>query len=154
MRDPRACGPCGQHRAYLLQCVTHVLAHLLRMSPVHTQDTRAGEDDLLDRLLAAQRPLMCDLISVEILQGFCSDLDLHRARRALDVLQCVAIGGRAVTIAAAQSFRALKRRGVAVRKTIDALISTFCIIHGHELLHCDRDFEPFERHPGLRVIKA
>ena len=113
-----------------------------------------GETDLLDRLLSAQRPLLGDLILVEVLQGFRSDLDFHRARRELDTLQCVAIGGRDTAIAAAQNFRALKRYGVTVRKTIDALIATFCIAHGHELLHCDRDFDPFERHLGLRVLKG
>jgi predicted nucleic acid-binding protein len=104
--------------------------------------------------MTAQRLLMGDLISVEVLQGFARTLDFHRPRRALDVMQCVAIGGRVVAIAVAQNFRALKRRGVAVRKTIDALIAAFCIIHGHEPLHCDRDFELFERHLGLRVIRV
>jgi predicted nucleic acid-binding protein len=41
-----------------------------------------------------------------------------------------------------------------VRTTIDTLIATFCIVEGHELLHCDRDFDPFERYLGLRVLKA
>ena len=112
------------------------------------------ETDLLDRLLTAQRPLLGDLILVEILQGFRSDLDFHRVRRELDMLQCVAIGGRAIAIAAAQNFRTLRRRGVTVRKTIDMLIASFCIIEDHELLHSDRDFDPFERHLGLRVVKA
>jgi len=112
------------------------------------------ETDLLDRLLTAQRPLLGDLILVEILQGFRSDLDFHRVRRELDMLQCVAIGGRAIVIAAAQNLRTLRRRGVTVRKTIDTLIASFCIIEDHELLHCDRDFDPFERHLGLRVVKA
>jgi len=39
-----------------------------------------------------------------------------------------------------------------VRKTIDCLIATFCIEQGYALLHCDRDFDPFEKHLGLRVI--
>jgi predicted nucleic acid-binding protein len=112
------------------------------------------ETDLLDRLLTVQRPLLGDLILVEVLQGFRSDLDFHRARRELNMLQCVAIGGRVIAIAAAQNFRTLRRRGVTVRKTIDTLIATFCIAGDHELLHCDRDFDPFERHLGLRVVKA
>jgi predicted nucleic acid-binding protein len=113
-----------------------------------------GETDLLDRLLSAQRLLLGDLILVEVLQGFRSDLDFHRARRVLGMLQCVTIGGPDTAIAAAQNFRALRRRGVTARKTIDVLIATFCIIKGHELLHCDRDFEAFERYLGLRVLKG
>ena len=114
----------------------------------------SGETDLLDRLLTAQRPLLGDLILAEVLQGFRSDLDFHRARRELDQLPWVRIGGRDTAIAAAQNFRVLRQRGVTVRKTIDALIASFCIIHHHELLHCDRDFDAFERHLGLRVIKG
>jgi predicted nucleic acid-binding protein len=113
-----------------------------------------GETDLLDRLLATQRPLLGDLILAEVLQGFRSDLGFHRARRELDMLPFVVIGGRVLAIAAGQNFRALKRLGVTVRKTIDTLIATFCIAEGHDLLHHDRDFDPFERHLGLRVIKT
>lgn len=46
----------------------------------------------------------------------------------------------------------LQRRGITVRKSIDCVIATFCIVAGHELLHHDSDFEPFEKHLGLRVI--
>ncbi len=112
------------------------------------------ETDLLDRLLTAQRPLLGDLILVEVLQGFRSDLDFHRARRELDMLECVAIGGSAIAVKAARNFRALRARGITVQKTIDTLIATFCMVKDHELLHRDRDFDPFEHHLGLRVVKA
>ncbi len=39
-----------------------------------------------------------------------------------------------------------------VRKTIDVLIAAFCITEDHRLLHCDRDFDAFEHHLGLRVL--
>jgi len=35
---------------------------------------------------------------------------------------------------------------------VDCLIATFCLMEDHELLHNDRDFDPFERALGLRVI--
>jgi hypothetical protein len=34
------------------------------------------------------------------------------------------------------------------------LIATRCILDGHELLHSDRDFDPFVEHLGLRVVGA
>ncbi|MGC1341137.1 MAG: hypothetical protein WA854_02350, partial [Candidatus Binataceae bacterium] len=64
------------------------------------------------------------------------------------------MAGRKIAIAAAQNHRKLRALGVTVRATIDTLIATFCIIEGHELLHCDRDFDPFERHLGLRVVRS
>ena len=41
--------------------------------------------------------------------------------------------------------------GITVRKTIDTLIATRCIMDGHELLHSDRDFDPFVEHLGLKL---
>ena len=39
-----------------------------------------------------------------------------------------------------------------IRKTIDTLIATRCIVDGLTLLHSDRDFDPFAQHLGLRVL--
>jgi hypothetical protein len=61
------------------------------------------------------------------------------------------IGGIDIAIAAAQNYRALRKRGITVRKTIDAVIATRCIENGYDLLYSDRDFEPFAKYLGLRV---
>ena len=45
-----------------------------------------------------------------------------------------------------------EREFTTVRKTIDTMIATRCIVDGLELLHSDHDFEPFERHLGLRCV--
>jgi hypothetical protein len=45
-----------------------------------------------------------------------------------------------------------RERARTVRKTIDWLIATFCLIHGHSLLHHDRDFDPFEDPLDLQVV--
>jgi predicted nucleic acid-binding protein len=112
------------------------------------------ETGLLDRLLEAKRLLIGDLILAEVLQGFRSDVDFRRARWLLEGLEFRTMVGREIAIAAAGNYRALRARGVTVRKTIDTLIATFCILENHDLLHCDRDFDPFERHLGLRVVRA
>lgn len=112
------------------------------------------ETALLDRLLGVERLLIGDLILAEVLQGFRSDADFNRARRLLAALEFRPMAGREVAIAAARNYRTLRVMGVTVRKTIDALIATFCIGYGHTLLHSDRDFDGFERHLGLRVLRA
>jgi predicted nucleic acid-binding protein len=61
----------------------------------------------------------------------------------------VDIAGEGVAIQAARNFRALRALGVTVRKTIDTLIATRCIVDGYRLLYSDRDFDPFVRHLGL-----
>ena len=60
------------------------------------------------------------------------------------------IAGTAIAVQAARNYRSLRERGVTVRKTIDVLIATRCIVDGIPLLHCDCDFEPFVAHFGLR----
>ena len=61
----------------------------------------------------------------------------------LTSLLVVELGGQEIAIQAAQNFRALRRTGSHVRKTIDTVIATRCIESGYDLLHSDRDFDPF-----------
>jgi len=107
----------------------------------------------LDQLLGSGRLLTGDLILAELLQGFAKDADYRTARRLLLELPCAELVGRDNALRAADYYRRLRKRGVTVRKTIDVLIGTYCIQHGHELLHADRDFDPMQRHFGLRVLQ-
>jgi predicted nucleic acid-binding protein len=66
--------------------------------------------------------------------------------------QVVTIGGVDLALAAADHYRALRRLGVTVRKTIDLLIGTYCIAKDCALLHSDRDFDPMARYLGLRAL--
>jgi predicted nucleic acid-binding protein len=47
-----------------------------------------------------------------------------------------------------------RKLGVTVHKTIDTVIASRCIESGYDLLHSDRDFDPFARHLGLRVVRT
>lgn len=105
----------------------------------------------LDRELDRQRLGLTDLILCEVLQGIRSDFAFDRVRLDLEKFHIFETGGINLAVAAAQNYRLLRRRGATVRKTIDCLIATFCLEAGHELLHRDRDFDPFEEHLGLRV---
>jgi len=110
------------------------------------------QTDKLDSLLGVEPLAVGDLILTEVLQGFDNDRDFEAARRLLTSLTVVEIGGLDVAIAAAENFRVLRKLGVTVRKTIDTVIATRCIRDGFDLLHSDRDFEPFTKYLGLRVV--
>jgi predicted nucleic acid-binding protein len=114
--------------------------------------TITPETEKLDSLLGRQPLAIGDLILTEVLQGFEKERDFHDARKLLTSLEVVEVGGQEIAIQAARNFRALRRRGVTVRKTIDTLIATRCIESGFDLLHSDRDFDPFATHLGLRVV--
>jgi predicted nucleic acid-binding protein len=106
----------------------------------------------LDALLGQEPLAIGDLILTEVLQGFSDERDFNEARIMLTSLMVVELGGEEIAIQAAKNFRALRKLGVTVRKTIDTVIATRCIKSGYVLLHNDRDFEPFARHLGLRVV--
>jgi predicted nucleic acid-binding protein len=113
---------------------------------------RNPHTDWLDRELDRQRLGLTDLILCEVLQGIREDTTFKQVRRTLAQFELIETGGEDLAIASAQNYRTLRARGLTVRKTIDCLIATTCITHGHALLHNDRDFDPFEKHLGLRVI--
>jgi predicted nucleic acid-binding protein len=113
----------------------------------------APQSDLLDALLGERLLAVGDLILAELLQGFASEPDARRALRLLEPLEFLEMAGREVAIQSAANYRLLRRRGATVRKTMDMLIGTYCLMHGHELLHNDRDFDVLARHLGLKVLR-
>ena len=73
--------------------------------------------------------------------------------RTLSTLPTVNLGGLELAIEAAKNFRKLRALGFTVRKTIDTVIATRCIMDGLELLHSDRDFYPVEKHLEVRCVR-
>jgi predicted nucleic acid-binding protein len=110
------------------------------------------QTNALDGLLGSEPLAIGDLILTEVLQGFTTDREFNDARKMLLALDMVTIGGPDVAVEAARNYRKLRSLGVTVRKTIDTVIATRCIVSGHMLLHNDRDFDVFEQHLGLRCI--
>ncbi|MDH3209175.1 MAG: PIN domain nuclease [Burkholderiaceae bacterium] len=106
----------------------------------------------LDSLLGNEPLAMGDLILTQVLQGFATEREFNNARRLLAALDFVILGGVDVALAAARNYRKLRALGITVRKTIDTVIATRCILSGYTLLHSDRDFDVFEKHLALRCI--
>ena len=109
--------------------------------------------NLLDRLLLKERILIGDIILTEVLQGFRSDADFRKAQTLLDALEYCPMLGKEIALRSAQNYRKLRRAGVTVRKTIDVMIATFCIVNRHRLLHADRDFDAIEKLLSLKVLR-
>ena len=110
------------------------------------------QTERLDQLLGTRGLAVGDLILTEVLQGFSDEREFRVAMKMLRSLLIVEIVNDRTAIQAARNFRALRRRGVTVRKTVDTLIATRCIEDGLDLLHCDRDFDPFVQYLGLRSV--
>jgi predicted nucleic acid-binding protein len=110
------------------------------------------ETDWLEHHLTRQRLGLLDLMLCEILQGLSTDEDAARVLRHLRRFEVFETGSVELAIEAARNYRRLRSRGRTVRKTVDCLIATFCLLRGHALLHCDRDFGAFEEWLGLQVV--
>lgn len=116
------------------------------------RDVTTPQTIALDAVLGRQLLVTGDLILTEVLQGFRTDRDFNQARKLLTSFAIIELGGKEVAIKAARNFRALRARGVTVRKTIDTIIATRCIEQNYSLLYSDRDFEPFVAYLGLRSV--
>ena len=110
------------------------------------------QTDRLDGMLGLEPLAVGDLILTEVLQGTTTDKDFKDVLKLLEGLDVVPLGGQAVAVQAARHFRSLREKGITVRKTIDCIIATRCIMDGMTLLHSDRDFDPFVSHLGLRSV--
>ena len=110
------------------------------------------QTEKLDQLLGSEPLAVWDLILTEILQGIDGERAFNEVKTMLTALTVVELGGQEVAVQAARNFRTLRKRGVALRKTIDTVIATRCIESGYDLLHNERDFDPFVKHLGLREV--
>jgi predicted nucleic acid-binding protein len=116
--------------------------------------TPTPQANRLDGLLGSEPLAIGDLILTEVLQGFATEREFNDARKVVLTLDMVVLGGADVAVEAAKNYRKLRGLGVTVRKTIDTVIATRCIVSGHMLLHSDRDFDAFEQHLGLRCVTS
>ncbi len=111
------------------------------------------QTDYLDAILGRQEIVVGDLILAEVLQGFRHLKDFEQAQTALLKFPVMPMVGQDFAIQSANNYRAMRAKGITIRKTIDCLIATFCIENGFQLLHADRDFDPFAEHLDLQVVK-
>jgi len=111
------------------------------------------QTNLLDAALGQRAIGLGDIILCEVLQGFRDQRDFGLARQSLFQFTIYTIGGTEIAVKSAENYRSLRRQGITIRKTIDCLIATFVIERGFSLLHSDRDFDPFETHLGLNVVR-
>jgi len=60
--------------------------------------------------------------------------------------------GYDLALASARYCRLLRASGIPIRKTIDLMIATFCMMNGFRLLHSDRDYAPIAEYLGVRTL--
>lgn len=78
--------------------------------------TATPQAERLDALPGSELLLIGDLTLTEVLQGFGSEQDFNQARKLLTELDVVDIGGQDLALQAARNYRALRERGITIRK--------------------------------------
>ena len=122
------------------------IANLRGLDTMSVGKLRASMETEDDQLLIG------DLILLEVLQGARDDVHAALIERGLRRFPIVRMLDEGVAVRAAAGYRRLRAQGITVRKTVDMIIGTFCLVGDHALLHDDRDFDPMARHLGLRVV--
>ena len=107
------------------------------------------QTDKLDNILGLKPVAIGDLILTEVLQGFRHGKDYKSARALFEGVTIFEMLGTDMALKSADNFRALRKKGVTVRKTADVIIASFCIERKLPLLFSDKDFKPFVKHLGL-----
>jgi len=103
----------------------------------------------LDSILGIKSLVIGDLILTEVLQGFRNGKDYKNAKRLFSSLPVCRLSNEMIALKSADNYRALRKQGITIRKTIDTIIATYCIENKIQLLFSDRDFKPFNKHLGL-----
>jgi predicted nucleic acid-binding protein len=94
---------------------------------------------------------VADLVVFEVVRGFPNIRAQTRARDLLLALPVVEIGGLDNVLKAAALYQRLRRSGRTVHSPIDVLLASYCMTHGHALLHRDADFESLKTLGGLDI---
>ena len=92
---------------------------------------------------------VADLVVFEVLRGFTDGQAQRKAQALLLSTKVVDIGGLENALSAASVYRQLRAQGRTVRSPIDVLLASYCMTHGHVLLHRDADFESLKGLGGL-----
>ncbi len=104
----------------------------------------------LDTILGIKPVVIGDNILTEVLQGFKSDNEYKKAKQLLTAFPLFQLSNKVLAVKSADNYRALRKKGITVRKTIDTIIATYCIEQNLQLLFTDRDFLPFVELLGLK----
>lgn len=105
----------------------------------------------LRRANASAIVAVAEIVLLEVLRGARDDRHAAFLQARFRSFPLLPVLDERIAVEAARNYRLLRAKGFIVRKTPDLIIGTYCIVHGHHLLHDDRDFDPMADHLGLKV---
>ena len=116
--------------------------------------TGSKEDRILERFIQGGEDIALPVIAVtEILQGIRDDREHDEVKGSLLTFPLATLDNEASYVAAAGLYRKCRKKGYAIRNTIDVLIAQIAIERKIPLLHRDGDFEAIARVSELKIYK-
>jgi len=110
--------------------------------------------DMLELLISEGEDIcVCGLVLTEVLQGVREEKEYMKIRRYFENLVFLPVT-REMFLLSAEIYRSLRKKGITVRKPVDCMIASVSISHKVQLLHNDKDFNPIEKHCGLKTVKS
>ena len=97
---------------------------------------------------------LVDIIYCEVLQGIRDEETYQRTRVSLRAHPILRPHGLETYETAANLYRAARRRGLTIRRSVDCLIAATCLEAGAEIYHNDRDFDALARVSDLMIHHA
>jgi hypothetical protein len=111
-------------------------------------------EEHLSELIEQAAPLaLTDLIYCEILQGIRDDRTHQETRELLQSYPIFQLEDLRTIDHGASIYRACRKQGLTVRKTVDCLIAAVCLRVDAELYHNDRDFDAIAKVEPLRIYQ-
>jgi hypothetical protein len=106
---------------------------------------------LEDLLINREDLCICGIILTEVLQGIRKDSEFERTRDLFSNL--IFLPMRYSTfLRSAEIYRFLRQKGITIRKSVDCMIASVALENEIALLDNDKDFDPIEKHFGMRRI--
>ena len=107
---------------------------------------------ILENLILNREDIcICGIILSEVLQGIRKDSEYTKTRELFEELIILPMHN-STFFKSAEIYRALRRKGITIRKPLDCMIASVAIENEIPLLHNDRDFDPIEKHFGMKTL--
>jgi len=108
---------------------------------------------ILENLISNREDIcICGIILSEVLQGIRKDSEYTKTRELFEEVIILPMNN-STFFRSAEIYRALRRKGITIRKPLDCVIASVAIENEIPLLHNDRDFAPIEKYFDLKTLK-
>ena len=116
--------------------------------------TGTREDRAIEKMLLNDEDIGIPRLALtEILQGIRDDSKHAEVKKSLLTFPVFSLKNSDSYLAAADLYRACRKKGLTVRSTIDLLIAQIAIEQNAALIHRDADFDSIARVSNLKIFK-